>query len=191
MLGLTDFIAGALQLPTSRASLAYVLTLAPPLALAVSFPGIFLTALDTAGARAHRQARGRAWRRRRRRGQQQGRRLGQQQGRQDPGIICSRIEFQPRAATQTRRRAGTYGVLTLFGILPVAMAWSARYGGGEASGGSSDSPDRAPGSSSGGGRGGGTAVELVPGGRPVLLLIAGGAVAVIANEVVEKLEHLL
>ena len=122
VLGLTDFVAGAAGVP--RASpLPWLLTLLPPLALAASFPGVFLAALE----------------------------LG-----------------------------GTYGVLTLFGLLPCAMAWADRYGG-------------RGGDGSGGGRGGGrgAAVELVPGGKPVLLLMAGGAAAIIANEAVGSLSGLL
>ena len=83
--------------------------------------------------------------------------------------------------------AGTYGVLTLFGLLPVAMVWSARYGGGGGGGGSAE--DSRGGASSRGGEG--SQVELVPGGKPVLLLIAGAAAAVIANEVFESAQRLL
>jgi len=49
ILGLTDFISGALGLPSRQAPLPYLLTLVPPLVLAVAFPGIFLSAIDTAG----------------------------------------------------------------------------------------------------------------------------------------------
>ncbi|KIZ03538.1 hypothetical protein MNEG_4420 [Monoraphidium neglectum] len=114
VLGLTDFVAGALALPSRQAPAPYLVALLPPLVLAVSFPGIFLTAIDT---------------------------------------------------------AGTYGVLTLFGILPCAMAWSARYGSGagDSGSGSSSSSSKSGGSESSGGSGGalrGEVVELVPGGKP-------------------------
>jgi len=50
ILGLTDFLADALALPSGRqAPLPYGLTLLPPLGLAVTYPGVFLEALDAAG----------------------------------------------------------------------------------------------------------------------------------------------
>jgi tyrosine-specific transport protein len=55
--------------------------------------------------------------------------------------------------------AGSYGVLTLFGLIPVAMCWSERYGG--------TSPSRQ---------------QLVPGGRPLLLAVAATAGGVIGRE---------
>lgn len=92
-----------LQLPTgSRQPLPYVLTLAPPLALALLAPGIFFEALDF---------------------------------------------------------AGTYGVLILFALIPVAMAWSERYSGTTLS-----------------------SQQVVPGGKPVLVVVAAGAAAVIGRE---------
>lgn len=78
----------------------------------------------------------------------------------------------------THRRcmcAGTYGVLTLFGILPAAMAWVER----ERPRGSSSDSSRAL--SDGGG---GASVQLVPGGRAALLALGGSAAAVILYEVV-------
>jgi hypothetical protein len=60
--------------------------------------------------------------------------------------------------------AGTYGVLTLFGIQPAAMAWSARYG--------SNSSMQAQ-------------QQIVPGGKAVLLAVGGAATGVIMNEVVQ------
>ena len=63
--------------------------------------------------------------------------------------------------------AGTYGVLTLFGIMPAAMAWRQRYS--RADAGSSAS----------------SKLEVVPGGKPVLLCIGGAAAGVIANELVQ------
>lgn len=72
VLGLTEFVSDSLQLPVGgKKAVPYVLTLAPPFALALTFPNLFFKAL----------------------------------------------EF-----------AGTYGVLVLFGLIPVAMAWSERYG---------------------------------------------------------------
>jgi tyrosine-specific transport protein len=60
--------------------------------------------------------------------------------------------------------AGTYGVLTLFGIQPAAMAWSARYGS------NSSMPAQQ---------------QIVPGGKAVLLAVGGAAAGVILNEVVQ------
>jgi tyrosine-specific transport protein len=71
--------------------------------------------------------------------------------------------------------AGTYGVMTLYGMLPAAMSWSERYSGGTSS------------SSSGSGSSGGAwtgLVEravLVPGGRGVLLVKAAAALAVVVS----------
>ena len=71
ILGLTSFLADALKLPAGRQQpLPYLLTVLPPTAVALTFPDMFLTALDA---------------------------------------------------------AGTYGVMTLFGVLPPAMAWSERW----------------------------------------------------------------
>eukprot|EP00850_Spirogloea_muscicola_P019928 SM000202S05899 [mRNA] locus=s202:101147:103919:- [translate_table: standard] len=51
VLGLTDFLSDLLKLPTSRESqgLPYLLTLLPPLVLALASPDIFYKALDFAG----------------------------------------------------------------------------------------------------------------------------------------------
>lgn len=50
ILGLTDFLADALKLPSGRqAPLPYLITVLPPFAVAVTNPDIFLQALDTAG----------------------------------------------------------------------------------------------------------------------------------------------
>lgn len=57
--------------------------------------------------------------------------------------------------------AGTYGVLTLFGIMPAAMAWRQRYN----NNGQSEGQH-----------------EVVPGGKLVLLCIGGAAAGVIGNE---------
>lgn len=55
--------------------------------------------------------------------------------------------------------AGTYGVLCLFGLMPVAMVWSERYAGTTLS-----------------------RLQIVPGGRPVLIAVAAIAGGVIARE---------
>jgi len=60
--------------------------------------------------------------------------------------------------------AGTFGILTLFGILPAAMAWSQRYG-----------PDAEP-----------IVPPALPGGRLTLGAMVGLAAAVIGLEVAEK-----
>ena len=92
-----------MQLPSGSSSpLPYLLTLVPPLVLALSFPDLFFSALDF---------------------------------------------------------AGTYGVLVLFGLIPVAMVWSERYAGTTLS-----------------------RVQIVPGGKPVLLLVAACAAGVIGRE---------
>ncbi|KAL4437968.1 hypothetical protein ABPG77_004189 [Micractinium sp. CCAP 211/92] len=110
VLGLSDFIADALKLPTGRQPVPYLLTLVPPLVLALSFPDVFFSAL----------------------------------------------EF-----------AGTYGVLVLFGLIPVAMVWSERYAGTTLS-----------------------RIQVVPGGKPVLLLTAGVAAGVIAHELLTSAAQL-
>ena len=61
--------------------------------------------------------------------------------------------------------AGTFGILTLFGILPALMAWSQRYG---------DGSDPA-------------VPDVVPGGKTTLGFMIGGAALVIGLEVAEKL----
>ena len=61
--------------------------------------------------------------------------------------------------------AGTFGILTLFGIIPAAMAWSMRYTGDE-------SVPLVP--------------PVVPGGKLTLGAMTGGAVLVIGLEVAEK-----
>jgi tyrosine-specific transport protein len=60
--------------------------------------------------------------------------------------------------------AGTFGILTLFGILPALMSWSQRYG------------DEADPAVSG----------IVPGGKASLAVMIGGAAAVIGLEVAER-----
>lgn len=61
--------------------------------------------------------------------------------------------------------AGTYGVMTLFGFIPAAMAYNQRYG----TDSSGQEKQSLP------------ATELVPGGKPVLAAIAGAAVYVIVS----------
>lgn len=63
--------------------------------------------------------------------------------------------------------AGTFGILVLFGILPAAMAWQQRYGLME---GDYELP----------------VPPLVPGGRFTLALMGGGAAAIIAFEIYER-----
>lgn len=58
----------------------------------------------------------------------------------------------------------SYGVLVLFGIVPVAMAWSERYGGSTLA-----------------------RFELVPGGRPALVAVGCAAGAVILRELLQVL----
>lgn len=53
------------------------------------------------------------------------------------------------------------GVLVLFGLFPVAMVWSERF-------------SRPPTTL--------TRIEIVPGGRPMLLLVGGTAAAIIGRE---------
>ena len=53
VLGLTDFYADALGLKSGRQQpLGYLLTLAPPYLLALTFPDVFFTALDLVRSRA-------------------------------------------------------------------------------------------------------------------------------------------
>jgi tyrosine-specific transport protein len=50
ILGLTDFLADVLRLPSGRqAPLPYLLTLLPPFAFAMTYPNVFLKSLDVAG----------------------------------------------------------------------------------------------------------------------------------------------
>lgn len=70
--------------------------------------------------------------------------------------------------------AGTYGVLTLFGLLPPAMVWAERYGGvGEEVG--EEEGDRGVDTSAS------PPEELLPGGKPALLFVGLLAGAVMAN----------
>ncbi|KAL6966678.1 hypothetical protein U1Q18_032464 [Sarracenia purpurea var. burkii] len=76
----------------------------------------------------------------------------------DPDIFFKALDF-----------AGAYGVLVLFGILPVAMSWSDRYL-------SESSELQKP-------------PELVPGGKLTLSLVIGSAVFVIVSELIENFGH--
>ncbi|KAG1665882.1 hypothetical protein FOA52_005371 [Chlamydomonas sp. UWO 241] len=71
----------------------------------------------------------------------------------NPGAFLGALEY-----------AGTYGVLSLFGVLPPVLAWLQRYG-------SSDGVPPAAGR-----------VEMVPGGRPMLVAVGACGAAVIANQ---------
>ena len=106
VLGLSEFLAEALKLPVSGGGgklIAYSLTLLPPLAMALVYPGLFLAALDF---------------------------------------------------------AGTYGVLVLFGLVPVAMVWRERYVAGTTL----------------------SSIRVVPGGQFVLVAAGLAALGVIADQ---------
>lgn len=62
-----------------------------------------------------------------------------------------------------------YGVMTLFGIIPAAMAWQQRYGT-NANADGKTRIDSAP-----------ARAEMVPGGQTVLLLVAAAAAYVIVS----------
>ncbi len=191
-LGLTDFIAAALDLPSRQAPLPYLLALAPPFGLAVAFPDIFLTALDSAGE----QKRG--------------------------GWVAARCVdwllpsssfrhmhcwlLTPRPIRRSRpparppsRKPGTYGVLTLFGVLPCAMVWSKRYGssssgGGGGGGGSGSGSSKQLGkrnSAAAAAGSPGERTELVPGGKLMLVGIAGLAAAVVLHEISDIVAKML
>lgn len=117
VLGLSDFLADGLGLPTGRQPLPYALTLVPPVVFAALQPDVFLDALDV---------------------------------------------------------AGTFGVLTLFGVMPAAMAYSERYLG---NAGTGEAPSLAA----------ARAQRMVPGGAAALALIGGGAAAIILEESAKKL----
>ena len=76
----------------------------------------------------------------------------------DPSLFFSALD-----------NAGTFGILTLFGIIPAAMAWSQRYG-----------ADAAP-----------VVPPVVPGGKATLGAMAGGAGVIICYEVAEKLGRIM
>ncbi|MCO5573123.1 hypothetical protein L7F22_026888 [Adiantum nelumboides] len=111
VLGLADFLADLLKLPSGRGNqpIPYLLSVFPPLVFSLSNPDIFFKALDF---------------------------------------------------------AGTYGVLTLFGILPAAMAWSERYGN-----------DCIP----------SQFMPIVPGGRVSLGIIIAGAGYIITSDIISSI----
>lgn len=85
-------------------------------------------------------------------------------------------DTQPYAALPTVRLfcvhpAGTYGVLTLFGIMPAAMAWQARYGASTQQQQADTAAEHLP-----------APEPLLPGGAPVLLAVGGAAAAVVMYE---------
>lgn len=79
--------------------------------------------------------------------------------------------YNPTVFFSALENAGTYGILTLFGIVPAAMAWSQRYGDGH------DCVKRA-------------APDALPGGRLSLLLMILAASAIIGVETWERLSSL-
>jgi len=76
----------------------------------------------------------------------------------DPSIFFSALD-----------NAGTYGILTLFGIIPAAMAWAQRYGDGDAEPGDAVAP------------------AALPGGRATLVAMIVAAGAVVSVETWERL----
>jgi hypothetical protein len=84
-----------------------------------------------------------------------------------PDIFLSALDY-----------AGTYGVMSLFGVLPVVLAWKQRYGSGE---GTVEEARRMQ----------VAVVELLPGGQPVLLATGLAASAVIINQAHLHLDQLL
>ena len=156
VLGLVDFLTDGLGFDATRRAKTdvsngtsskfetgndwrpFALTLVPPWAFALSYPDVFLDALDT---------------------------------------------------------AGTFGVLTLFGCMPPAMAWSNRYGG---FGNDETKAVSVPGD---GGDGGSVKSKesesnepsgaLVPGGKPALIACFGLAAGVVVTESVQRVGYLL
>ena len=109
VLGLTDFLGDAFNLRSgNKEPLPYLLTIVPPLIIAITYPGLFLSALNV---------------------------------------------------------AGTYGVMILFGIMPATMAYMQRYRLRMVPMTILPSP-----------------VNLVPGGKPVLISIAGISSAIILTQ---------
>jgi hypothetical protein len=136
-----------LQLPaSSQQPLPYVLTVVPPLACAVLFPGAILAlCLDFAHA------------------------LLPCPVADSLRTVCPSLSSLAKASLplcpadiffSAVAFAGTFGILPLFGIIPAAMVWSERYGDGTMS-----------------------RVQIVPGGRPALLLVGGIAAGIIGREV--------
>ncbi|MEO2190868.1 MAG: aromatic amino acid transport family protein, partial [bacterium] len=73
-----------------------------------------------------------------------------------PGLFYQALEF-----------AGAYGVLTLFGIIPVLMAWAERYGEDESS------QMRT--------------LTIVPGGKPLLVALLGASAGIIIDQALSGL----
>ena len=119
VLGLTDFLSDGFGWRDKGDFKPYALTLIPPTVFALSYPDVFLSALDTAGA---------------------------------------------------------FGVLTLFGCLPPAMAWANRHGDGGKGEKCLERREEMR----------GVLDPLVPGGKVGLGVLFGSAAAVIASETVEK-----
>ena len=65
--------------------------------------------------------------------------------------------------------AGTFGILVLFGMVPAAMAWQSRYGGGDDGAGENAAP------------------EMLPGGRFTLGAMGAAAAAIVALVSYERL----
>lgn len=97
--------------------------------------------------------------------------------------------------------AGTYGVMTLFGLIPAAMAWQQRYGGAQAAAAVGASPASQPASPASGlaepllqdsssqrqpGAGLGARIEAVPGGKGLIGAVAAIAIAIVGNELALK-----
>jgi tyrosine-specific transport protein len=143
VLGLVDFLSDGLGFRAEESETKtregndwrpFLLTLAPPWAFALSYPDVFLDALDS---------------------------------------------------------AGTFGVLTLFGCMPPAMAWSNRYGGfGNANNAKGDKGDKGFEWKQNQSESESTA-RLLPGGKPALLLCFSLAAGVVLTESVQRVGYLL
>jgi tyrosine-specific transport protein len=139
VLGLVDFLSDGLGFRAEESETKtqkgndwrpFLLTLLPPWAFALSYPDVFLDALDS---------------------------------------------------------AGTFGVLTLFGCMPPAMAWSNRYGGfGNANNAKGDKGSEWKENQSEE-----TRARLLPGGKPALLLCFSLAAGVVLTESVQRVGYLL
>ena len=85
--------------------------------------------------------------------------------------------------------AGTFGISTLFGLVPAIMAWKQRYGDeetGEVGGSNGDAAAVARGGGDGRGADVLVAPPMVPGGRVTLAAIMTVALAIIGDGVAEK-----
>lgn len=76
----------------------------------------------------------------------------------DPDIFLSALTY-----------AGAYGVMSLFGVLPAVLAWQQRYSGST-------------------GLEVGQRIEMVPGGRPVLVLVGGLALGIMLNQTINLID---